>query len=539
VLTSTHVCEWFQEPFALTRSALRATRASAAHTVEALSDGHLILVGGALLAAALGASVLAARVRLPGLLILLALGMAVGVDGAGLIAFSDYEMARRIGTIALAVILFEGGLSAGLAEIRPVLGAALRLGMIGTAITALLAGVAAAFLFGVPLIYGVLLGSILASTDTAAVFGLLRGSPLKRRLGRTLEGEAGLNDPVAVLLVVGCISWIQQPAFGAGDMALLLVRQLSVGAISGVLFGWGGAAVLRRLRLDPPGLYPVASTATAALAYGAADTFGGSGFLAVYLAGLALGSKSIPGGRALRVFHGGAAWVAQLTLFLVLGLLVNPGELGSVAAESFLLAVVVVLVARPAAVMLVTVTDRFSVNERILLAWAGLRGAVPVVLATFPVIAGVPHAVRFFDIAFFTVVLSTLAQGTTFEPLARRLGLMQPRAMGRDERTRAGGPIAPLLTQLWPGGREDPADPMRVADVDVSRRLSARGDLAGALVELADGRVAVTGPAVAVGSRRQVERWAKRRLEAAEGEAEARWWRAVLAGLHEDVGAAA
>jgi cell volume regulation protein A len=502
-----------------------------ARSVEALSDGHLILVGGALLAAALAASVLAARVRVPGLLIFLAIGMAVGVDGAGWISFSDYDTARRLGTVALAVILFEGGLSAGLAEIRPVLGAALRLGMAGTAITALLAGIAAAFLFGIPLIYGLLLGSILASTDTAAVFGLLRGSPLKRRLGRTLEGEAGLNDPVAVLLVVGCIAWIREPGFGAGDMAVLLVRQLGIGAMSGALFGWGGAKTLRRLRLDPSGLYPVASTAVAALAYGAADSFGGSGFLAVYLAGLALGGKSMPGGRAMRVFHGGAAWLAQLTLFLVLGLLVNPGQLGSVAGESIVLAAVVLIIARPAAVMIATVTDRYTVNERILLAWAGLRGAVPVVLATFPVIAGVQHATRFFDIAFFTVVLSTLVQGMTFEPLARRLGLIEAKGTDRDERTRTGGPIPPLVTQLWAGRREDPADPLHVADVEVRRRLSTRDDLAGAVVELVDGRFAVTGPTMALGSRRQVERYAARRLDSAEGDAEARWWQAVLVTL--------
>jgi cell volume regulation protein A len=483
-----------------------------ARSVGLLSDGHIILIGGALLAGALAASVVASRVRLPMLLLFLAVGMAVGSDGAGWIAFGDYDAALRIGSLALAVILFEGGLSAGLAEIRPVLGAALRLGMIGTAITALLGGLAAAFLFGVPVIYGLLLGSILASTDTAAVFGLLRGSPLKRRLGRTLEGEAGLNDPVAVLLVIGFIDWIQHPGFGAVDMAVLFVHELGVGAVAGVLFGWGGAAAIRRVRLDPSGLYPVASTAVAALAYGGAVTFGGSGFLAVYLAGLALGGKSVPHARALRVFHGGLGWLAQLTLFLVLGLLVNPGQLGAVAAESIVLAAVILLVARPAAVMLATVTDRFSVNERILLAWAGLRGAVPVVLATLPVIAGLPFAARFFDIAFFTVVLSTLVQGTTFEPLARRLGLVERPSAGRDERTRAGGPLPPLVTGVWSAEREDPSDPLTVAGVEVIERLRTRHDLAGALVALADGRLAVTGPSMAVGSERQIERYARRRL---------------------------
>jgi hypothetical protein len=204
-----------------------------------------------------------------------------------------------------------------------------------------------------------------------------------------------------------------------------------------------------------------------------------------------------------------------------------------VAGESIVLAVVVVIVARPVAVMLVTVTDHFSVNERLLLAWAGLRGAVPVVLATFPVIAGVQHAGRFFDIAFFTVVISTLAQGTTFEALARRLGVIEPPSLGRDEHTRAGGPIPPLVTELWSGRRDDPADPLRVDDVEVRCRLSTRSDLAGALVELVDGRLAVTGPTVAVGSRRQLERYAERRLDGAVDDAEARWWQSVLAGVGE------
>jgi cell volume regulation protein A len=496
-----------------------------------LSDGHIILIGGALLAAALAASLIATRLGLPTLLLFLAVGMVVGSDGAGWVSFGDFHAARQIGTIALAVILFEGGLSAGLAEIRPVLGAALRLGLIGTAVTAALAGMAASVLFGLPAAYGLLLGSILASTDTAAVFGLLRGAALPRRLGRTLEGEAGLNDPMAVLLVVGFIAWITQPGFGAADMAVLLVQQLGIGALSGVLFGSSGAAALRRVRLEPSGLYPVASTAIAALAYGAADSFGGSGFLAVYLAGLMLGGRSMPNGRALRVFHGGAAWLAQVTLFLILGLLVNPAGLGSVAADSLVLTVVLLLVARPVAVMLATVPDRFSVNERLLLAWAGLRGAVPVVLATFPVIAHVARAERFFDIVFFAVVISTLVQGTTFEPFARRLGLTGRPRGDRDERRRHGGPVPALATQLWSAEEGDPADPTSVAGVQVTDRLCSRTDVAGALVALADRRFAVTGPSVAVGSPRQLERYARRRLRTVAHAREADWWRMVLGSL--------
>jgi len=492
-----------------------------------LGDSEIILVGGALLAAALGASVLAARIRLPALLLFLAVGMAVGSDGAGWLRFGDYDAARRIGTIALALILFEGGLGTGFARIRPVLGAALRLGMLGTLLTALMGGVAAAFLFGLPLIHGLLLGSILASTDTAAVFGVLRGSALRPRLTRTLEGEAGLNDPVAVLLVVGFISWIQDPAYGAGDMAVLFVRELSIGAMSGVLFGWAGAAGLRRVRLEPAGLYPVASIAVAALAFGAAQTLDGSGFLAVYLAGLALGGDSVPNGRALRVFHGGVAWLAQVLLFLVLGLLVSPGQLGSVAGESLVLATLILLVARPAAVMLALVGQRYSANERLILAWAGLRGAVPVVLATFPVIAGIHDAARFFDIAFFTVVISTVVQGPTFPWLARVLGVTGLPEPDRNERAPVPGRVPPLITRLWSSEDEDPADPVRVAGVQVAEVLRRRPDVAGAVVALADGRLAVTGPTMAVGSPRQLERFALRHLR----EEDSPWWRMVIETL--------
>src|ERR1700751_3858312 len=185
--------------------------------------------------------------------------MAVGSEGTGWGTVDHHQAGPRIGTVGLALILFEGGLSTGLAKIRPVLGAAFRLVILGTALTALLGGMAAALLFGLRPVYGLLLGSILASTDTAAVFGFPRGAPLREAIGRALEGGAGLNDPVAVLLVIGFIHWIQSPEFGVADMVVLFVRQLGIGALSGTLFGWAGAEALKRVRLEPSGLYPVAS----------------------------------------------------------------------------------------------------------------------------------------------------------------------------------------------------------------------------------------------------------------------------------------
>ncbi len=386
-----------------------------------MADGHLLLIAGALLGAGLAASLLAGRLRVPSLVLFLGVGMAIGSDGLGWIDFNDYVRARDIGIVALALILFEGGLDAGFGELRPVLVPALSLALLGTLLTALIAGLAATWLFDFSLLEGLLLGSIVAATDGAAIFAMLRGSALKRRLALTLEGEAGMNDPVAVLLVVGFVDWIRLPDYGVLDMLGLFAKQLGIGAVIGLAVGWLAVQAFQRLPLPTPGLYPVASIATAALAFGAADTLHGSGFLSVYLAGLALGSARIPAKQTITAFHQGMAWIAQLAMFLVLGLLVFPSRLGDVAVEGTVLALVLVLIARPVATFATSFGGRFSVADRAVLGWAGLRGAVPVVLATFPVIAHVPHSVEFFDIVFFAVLVSTILQGTTFEPLAKRL----------------------------------------------------------------------------------------------------------------------
>jgi cell volume regulation protein A len=388
-----------------------------------LADADRILIVGALLAAALAASLVAGRLRLPGLVLFLGLGMLIGSDGLDLIDFRDFNVAEAIGVVALALILFEGGLAAGWSEIRPVLRPAVALAVPGTFVTAIVTGLAASWLFGFSLVEGLLLGSIVSSTDGAAVFSLLRGAGLRRRLERTLEGEAGFNDPIAVLLVLGFIEWTLQPDYGVADMALLFVQQLGIGLVIGVAIGMLAREAFRRVTLSTPGLYPVASLATAALAFGATETLEGSGFLAVYLAGLTLGSADLPARRTVTAFHEGLAWVAQLGMFLTLGLLVFPAQLDSVAWKGTLLALIVVFVARPAAALLATLGSGFSAREKGLLGWAGLRGAVPVVLATFPVIEGVPGSREFFNIVFFAVVLSTLLQGTTIEPVARWLGV--------------------------------------------------------------------------------------------------------------------
>jgi len=390
-----------------------------------MSDGELILVAAALLAAGIAASLVASRIRLPGLLLFLGLGMAIGSEGTGWIDFGanfeDYELARTIGIVALALILFEGGLTAGFDEIRPVLRPSLGLAIVGTLGTCVLCGFAASWLFDFSLLEGMLLGAIISSTDGAAIFALLRESTLRRRLARTLEGEAGFNDPVAVLLVIGFIEWIEQDDYGVLDMALLFVREMGIGAVVGLAVGSLAVYALRNTRLASPGLYPVATLSTAGLAFGGAATLHGSGFLAAYLAGLVLGSGRIPAKQTVTVFHQGLAWVAQIAMFLTLGLLVFPSELGEVVIEGTALALILVFVARPLPAFVATALDRFTTGERVVISWAGLRGAVPVVLATFPVIEGVRHSEDFFNIVFFAVVISTLLQGTTVEWLAGKL----------------------------------------------------------------------------------------------------------------------
>src|SRR3954454_17508244 len=365
-----------------------------------------MLAAGALLAGALAASLLAGRLRVPGLVLFLALGMLIGSDGLELINYHDFETARVVGIVALSLILFEGGLAAGFDEIRPVLGAAASLAVVGTIVTAIVAGLAAHWLFDLSVAEGMLVGSILASTDGAAVFAVLRGSTLRRRLARTLEGEAGFNDPVAVILVLGFINWVTKPDYGLGDMTVLFVEELGVGLLVGLAIGWLSVQTLSRTSLPSAGLYPVASLAVAALAFGAADVLHGSGFLAVYLAGLALGSSRIPPKRTITTFHTGLGWLAQVVMFLTLGLLVNPAAFGGVVIEGTPVPLVVLSLARPLPRFTATPGAGFGVAERIVLGWAGLRGAVPVVLATFAVTSDVQNGEDYFNIAFFAVLLS-------------------------------------------------------------------------------------------------------------------------------------
>ena len=387
----------------------------------------MLLAVGGILAASIVIALGAARTGLPVLVLFLGLGMLLGSDGPGGIDFDNAELARRVGTVGLGLILYEGGLQTSWRRLREVAVPAALLSTIGVVVSTLVAGAAAYFLFSLSWLEAILIGAVVASTDAAAVFATLRFTHIRRRLARTLEAESGGNDPMAIALTLGLIAWIEHPgSYGIDDLFLLVIRQIGLGLIVGVALGLVATWVFARIPGSIGAFAPVASVAAAALAFGAADSIGGSGFLAVYLVGLAVGSTPSRYRRQLVAFHEGIAFVSQVTLFVVLGLLVFPHELPHVALRGFALAFLLMLVARPAAVWASTSISQFTNRERLLLGWAGLRGAVPIVLATFALSSKVPHKETIFNAVFFVVVVSTIVQGTTLERVARSLGLVSP-----------------------------------------------------------------------------------------------------------------
>ena len=387
----------------------------------------MLLAIGGILAASIVIALGAARTGLPVLVLFLGLGMVLGSDGPGGIEFDNPELARRVGTVGLGLILYEGGLQTSWRRLREVAVPAALLSTIGVVVSTLVAGAGAYFLFGLSWLEAILIGAVVASTDAAAVFATLRFTHIRRRLARTLEAESGGNDPMAIALTLGLIAWIEHPNnYGIDDLVLLVIRQIGLGLVVGVALGLVASWVFARIPGSIGAFAPVASVAAAALAFGAADSIGGSGFLAVYLVGLAVGSTPSRYRRQLVAFHEGLAFVSQVTLFVVLGLLVFPHELPHVALRGLALAFLLMLVARPAAVWASTAFSHFTNRERLLLGWAGLRGAVPIVLATFALSSEVPHKETIFNAVFFVVVVSTIVQGTTLERVARSLGLVSP-----------------------------------------------------------------------------------------------------------------
>jgi potassium/hydrogen antiporter len=398
-----------------------------------VDEGLVLLLVGAILAASVLVALASARTGLPVLVAFLALGMLLGSDGPGGIEFDDAELAREVGIVGLVLILFEGGLQTSFRRLRSVAVPAALLSTVGVVVTMLLIGVAAQALFDLTWLEAFLLGAVVSSTDAAAVFATLRFTQLRRRLARLLEAESGGNDPMAIALTLGLIAWIESPeTSGFGDLVLRVVGELGLGLVVGVILALAATWVFARLPRAVGPFAPAASLSAAGIAFGAAEVVGGSGFLSVYLVGLAVGSTPSRYRRQLVGFHEGVAFLAQVAMFIVLGLLVFPRQLTDVAASGLALALLLMLVARPVAVWVSTVFQDFSTHEKALLGWAGLRGAVPIVLATFVLSSEVETANTIFNAVFFVVVVSTILQGTTLERVAGGLGLLSAAPPRRD-----------------------------------------------------------------------------------------------------------
>jgi cell volume regulation protein A len=388
----------------------------------------LILLSGVLLLLGIASSKISARLGVPVLVLFLLLGMLAGSEGIGGIEFENYTLAHGIGSLALLFILFDGGLSTPLSNVRSTWKPSLVLATAGVLITALVTGWAASLILGVTLLEGMLLGSIVGSTDAAAVFAVLRsgGVMLDPKLSSTLEVESGSNDPMAIFLTVGCIEVLTGNMELGPDLLWLFVSQMAIGAVVGILTGLLAVRMVNRINLDAAGLYPVLVSAFALLGFGTAAWLGGSEFLTVYLAGIVIGNSKLVFQRGILLFHNASAWLSQILMFGVLGLLSFPSRLLGISLQGLLIGAVLIVLARPLAVLLTVVPFRFNLRELTFLSWVGLKGAVPITLATFPLLASVERAPLLFDVVFFVVVLSALVQGWSLPLVARWLKLDRP-----------------------------------------------------------------------------------------------------------------
>ena len=390
----------------------------------------ILFIAGFLALISILASKLSDRVGVPALIVFLCVGMLSGSDGPGGIHFSNTATANLVGTIALALILFSGGLDTNWRLVRPVMARGTVLATLGVLVTAGLVGVFSWAVLGLPLLMSLLIGAIISSTDAAAVFSVLRGRGvgLKGNLKPLLELESGSNDPMAIFLTMGITQILTVPDFNWPYLVPLLFWNMALGAGIGIAAGKLAGHLFNRVRLDYEGLYPVLSMSLVLVTFGATEQFKGNGFLAVYLCGMMLNASDFAHKRTIAKFHDGLAWLNQIVMFVVLGLLVFPSQLPSVAGQALLVALFLMLVARPVAVFAGLWRSEFSWRERTLVAWTGLRGAVPIVLATYPYMAGYEHSFMIFNVVFFTVLMSVMVQGTMLMPVARWLRVDEPLA---------------------------------------------------------------------------------------------------------------
>jgi potassium/hydrogen antiporter len=385
----------------------------------------IFIIIAALLILSILASKLSVQMGVPALVLFIAIGMAIGSEGFGGIAFDDPALTQSIGVTALVFILFSGGLDTGWEKVRPILKEGLLLATLGVAITSVAMAWFANTFLGFGWAEGLLLGATVASTDAAAVFAVLRGKNinLKGSLAPILELESGSNDPMAIFLTLGLIDWISHPETQILALLGQFAWEMVVGLIAGLLFAQAIVWVINHIRLEYEGLYPVLTLGAVLLCFGFTSEIHGSGFLAVYVLGVMMGRREFIHKNSLIKFHDGLAWLMQIGMFLTLGLQVFPSRLVSIAGTGTLVAAFLMFIARPLSVFIALLPTRLNWREKLFLAWVGLRGAAPIILATFSLLANIALPLPIFDLVFFVVLASVLLQGTSLVPLARWLGL--------------------------------------------------------------------------------------------------------------------
>ncbi|WP_078128117.1 potassium/proton antiporter [Leptospira alexanderi] len=388
--------------------------------------GTLILSG--LIILSIGLLRISTKFGVPSLLLFLVIGMAAGSDGLGGIEFDNPVLAKQVGSIALAYILFSGGLETEWLKIKPVLWKGIVLGNLGVLITGAVMGLFSVYVLGFSPIIGFLLGAVVSSTDAAAVFNVLRtrNTGMKKGLTSLLELESGSNDPLAVLLTVSILSLLGPRPPQIGELALHIFMQFSIGTVAGAIFGYAIYKGLNRIKLEYEGLYPVLISASVLFVYSATELIQGNPFLAVYIAGLVLGNQSFVHKRSNLRFLDGIAWLMQIIMFLTLGLLVYPSRIPPLFGTGIVFSLFLVFIARPIAVFVSLFRSGYNIREKLLVSWIGLRGAAPIILATFPFAQGLAGSDKIFHLVFFTVLVSLLLQGTSVPQVVRWLGLDAP-----------------------------------------------------------------------------------------------------------------